>query len=174
MKKDNNPVQGSLFPELEPQEAHSAKPSKKNQKIEALKEENQKLEETIKAQKAEIEALKKEKASLQSKAEAFDDLMNSQSLFPIGIIAKNFGKSAIWLNKYLEGKKIQFKKPQGNGDDVWVLYAHYASRGYTRICWYDYSEDTKGRPLSKAHTYWTPKGMAFIRELLLKDGLIKD
>ena len=139
-----------------------------------MKEKIRQQEETIKAQQAEIEALKKENDALQSKAEAFDDLMNSKSLFPIGIIAKNFGKSAIWLNKYLEDKKIQYKKSQGNGEDLWVLYAKYASLGYTRICWYDYSEDTKGRALSKAHTYWTPKGMAFIRELLLKDGIIKD
>ena len=170
MKKKKNLVQGSLFPELESQQIQ--KPSKKTAKQvnEELKEENKQLKETVEAQKAEIETLKKENAALQSKASAFDDLAACRNLFPIGTIAKAFGRTAEWMNKYLADKGIQYKR-QG---DIWKLYAQYDSCGYTGIGWYPYSKDAKGRDLVRAHTYWTAKGMAFIRELLIADGLWED
>lgn len=171
MKKEKKypvPIQGDLFPELEPQEAHPAKPSKKSSKQiqEELKEENKNLKAQIEAKNAEIEALKKEKAALQSKANAFDDLVSCKSLFPINVIAKSFGKTAEWMNKYLEQKKVQYKR-----GDIWVLYAQYDKSGYTGTGWYTYGKDVKGRDLVRAHTYWTVKGMAFIRNLLIADGL---
>jgi anti-repressor protein len=172
MEQKTQPVQGTLFPELEPQEAHSAKPSKKTAKQikEELHEEIRQQQATIEAQKAEIETLKKEKIALQSKAAAFDELVNCRNLFPIGTIAKAFGRTAEWMNKYLADKGIQYKR-QG---DIWKLYAQYDSCGYTGVGWYPYSKDAKGRDLVRAHTYWTAKGMAFIRELLIADGLWED
>jgi len=167
--KKKNCVQGELFPELGTAEAQpkTKKSAKKQVDVNALMEELKKLKE---ANLQKIADLQKENEALKKKAEAFDDLMQSNSLFPTGVIAKNYGKSAIWLNQYLHQKGVQFEDPAG----VWKLYAKYQDKGYSRYCWYNYSEDTKGRPLSRAHMYWTPKGMAFIRELLLKDGLIKD
>ena len=166
--KKNNCVQGDLFPELGTAEAQpkTKKSAKKQSEVNALMEELKKLKE---ANLAKIAELEKENEALKKKAEAFDDLMQSHSLFPIGVIAKNYGYSAIWLNQYLYRKQVQYED-----GEVWKLYAKYQSCGYTRYCWYNYSEDTKGRPLSRAHMYWTAKGMAFIRELLIKDGLIKD
>lgn len=158
--------EGNLFPEFP--EA-TTKSGNKKSTVAKLKEENQKLKEQSKAQKAEIERLKKENSVLLPKAEAFDDLMASHSLFPLGVIAKNFGRTAIWLNQYLADKHVQYKR-----GDVWMLYSKYDQCGYTRVCWYNYSEDTKGRVLSRAHTYWTGKGMAFIRSLLIADGLLTE
>lgn len=168
MAKKENVIQGTLFPELEPQEAHPAKPSKKSSKQiqEELKEKIRQQEDVIKAKNAEIEALKKEKAALQSKANAFDDLVSCKTLFSLGTIAKSFGRTAEWMNKYLEQKKVQYKR-----GDIWVLYAQYDKCGYTGTGWYTYGKDVKGRDLVRAHTYWTVKGMAFIRELLISDGL---
>jgi len=167
MKKQNC-VQGELFPELGTAEAQpkTKKSAKKQVDVNALMEELKKLKE---ANLAKIAELTKENEALRKKAEAFDDLMQSHSLFPTGVIAKNYGKSAIWMNQYLHRKQVQYED-----GEVWKLYAKYQSCGYTRYCWYNYSEDSKGRPLSRAHMYWTAKGMAFIRELLIKDGLIKD
>ena len=167
MKKQNC-VQGDLFPELGTAEAQpkTKKSAKKQSEVNALMEELKKLKE---ANHAKIAELTKENEALRKKAEAFDDLMQSNSLFPIGVIAKNYGYSAIWMNQYLHRKQVQYED-----GEVWKLYAKYQSCGYTRYCWYNYSEDSKGRPLSRAHMYWTSKGMAFIRELLIKDGLIKD
>ena len=167
-------VQGTLFPELDDVAVSSSAeiespPKKKGQSVKELKEEILNLKKENSEKQNEIERLQKECAKLTSKAEAFDDLVQSNSLFTVNIIAKSFGRSAIWLNKYLHEKKVQYQ--QG---EVWVLYAKYASKGYTRICWYNYSEDSQGRPLQKAHTYWTGKGLVFIRELLKADGLLKN
>ena len=171
MAQKEQPVQGSLFPELEPQEAHPAKPSKKSSKQiqEELKEKIKKLEETIAVQNSELQDLKKENATLKVKAEAFDDLITCKTLFPLTTIAKAFGRTAIWMNEYLAKKGIQFK----NGE-IWTLYSKYDKCGYTGVGWYEYGKDIKGRALVRAHTYWTVKGMAFIREKLIEDGYWQD
>lgn len=147
------PIQGTLFPELEVTPSQKKDAKKKTSK--------QEYEEKIKK-------LEKENALLKEKADAFDELMSSNSLFTTTVVAKSFGKSAIWLNQYLKDKKVQYQ--QG---DVWVLYSRYQSKGYTRICWYEYSKDTKGRSMERAHSYWTAKGVLFIREILKKDGIIE-
>lgn len=173
MCKNDNYVQGSLFPAEEvvaqptPQKKSSS--PKKQQIIDELKKEILRLRDENSEKQNEIVRLQKECASLTSKAEAFDELINSNSLFPIGIIAKNFGRSAQWLNQYLHKKGVQFIR-----GEVWELYAKYANKGYTRICWYNYSVDSQGRPLQRPHTYWTAKGLVFIRELLKADGLIQN
>ena len=165
-KKKSRPVQLSLFPEME---SDAARIQRLEAKLDELTQHNSKLqEENASLQQANAE-LEKRNASLKKKAEAFDELMQSRSLFPVGIIAKNYGMSAIGLNQYLQRKGIQFSDA-----GVWKLYAKYQKCGYTRYCWYNYSEDEKGRPLSRAHMYWTAKGMEFIRQLLIADGLIED
>ena len=167
-------VQGTLFPELDDVAVSSSEEiktptAKKGQSVKELKEEILNLKKENSEKQNEIERLQKECAKLTSKAEAFDDLINSNSLFPIGIIAKNFGRSAQWLNQYLFKKGVQF-----NRGDVWELYAKYTGKGLARVCWYNYSVDSQGRPLQRPHLYWTGKGLVFIRELLKADGLLKD
>ena len=170
MSKKTDLQQGTLFPELDvTQTSAEVKPQakKKRKSAKEHQEEILNLKKQLSEKQVEIDGLQKQCNELKSKAEAFDDLIQSNSLFPIGVIAKNFGRSAIWLNKYLQEKKVQY-----NRGDVWLLYAKYQSCGYTRVCWYNYSEDSYGRPLTKPHTYWTGKGLAFIRDLLKADGLI--
>lgn len=159
-KNKQNVIQGTLFPEYEVKQPK--KSPKRPSYVKRLQSEKAKLEEKVKS-------LRRENNKLKQKAEAFDELINSASLFTTTVIAKSFGWSAIKLNQYLKQKQIQYQ--QG---EVWVLYAKYADKGYTRICWYDYSTDSKGRPLSRAHTYWTSKGLLFIRQLLKEDGLLRD
>lgn len=165
MKEQKDAVQGNLFPEygLEP----VSKPRRRNFKV--VNEENKQLTQTIESLRAEIASLKKENSTLLNKAKAFDELEKCENLFPIGTIAKSFGYTAEWMNKYLADKGVQFKR-QG---DIWKLYAKYDSCGYTGVGWYPYAKDAEGRDLVRAHTYWTIKGMAFIRELLIADGLWK-
>ena len=163
-------IQGTLFPELEPVQQPQEEVSKKKAKKQSVKapgysEEYVKmLEKEIQELKKKNDALQKENESFKEKAEAFDELIASKSLFTTTVVAKSFGKSAIWLNKYLEGKKVQYL--QG---DTWVLYAKYQSKGYTQICWYEYHKQTGAQ---RAHTYWTAKGILFIRDILKKDGII--
>lgn len=155
-----NAKQGTLFPELEVEAKQEPQCGIKKQSIKALQQKVAELQ-------AENQSLKKENESLKTKADAFDELAKSNSLFTTTVIAKSVGKSAIWLNKYLQEKRVQFL--QG---DVWVLYSKYQNKGYTQICWYNYNEDANGRPLEKAHSYWTGAGLLFIRSLLKEDGLI--
>jgi phage antirepressor YoqD-like protein len=150
--KEDNVVQGTLFPELEVEQ---------NQKPQEVKT------PTIKELQKRIDELEAENNRLKEKAQLFDEISKSNSLFTMTVIAKSVGKSAQWLNQYLQDKKVQYLK-----DDVWVLFAKYQSKGYTRICWYNYADDSKGRPLTRPHTYWTGKGLIFIRSLLKEDGLI--
>ena len=80
-------------------------------------------------------------------------------------IAKDYGKSAKWLNRYLCSKKVQYR--QG---EVWLLYQKYAEMGYTKSKTHTYADD-QGRQHSKLHTYWTQKGRLFIYDLLKADGV---
>ena len=173
MNKKNDLLQGTLFPDVDvaPRNASTeVKPQAKKQIQSATvqdDEEIQKLKKQLYEKQVEIEKLKEQCDVLKSKAEAFDDLIESNSLFTTSVIAKSFGRSAKWLNQYLQEKKVQY-----NNGDVWLLYSKYQSCGYTRICWYNYSEDSYGRSLNRPHTYWTGKGLVFIRGLLKADGLI--
>ena len=159
-------AQGSLFPEFDVDET-VRRVSKKESQVDILRQQNQQYREKVEQMELELAQLREEKSVLQKKAEAFDELIASRSLFPIGVIAKSVGRSAIWLNKYLQQKKVQYFR-----SDVWMLYSKYDHCGYTRVCWYNYSEDSQGRTLSRPHTYWTSKGFMFIRSLLEKDGLL--
>ena len=174
MKQKKSVTEGNLFPELEEKKVETKTP--RVTKRQAFEKEKQALLERLKAADDEkksllerIQTLEKDNKALKVKADLFDELISSTSLFPTTVVAKSFGWSAIKLNQYLKNKGVQFQ--QGK---VWVLYAKYANEDYTKICWYDYAEDDKGRKRTRAHSYWTAKGIMFIRELLTKDGLITD
>ncbi|MBR5598651.1 MAG: phage antirepressor KilAC domain-containing protein [Alphaproteobacteria bacterium] len=169
MSNNDGVVQGRLFPEYEVAVKASIKKTapKRKASVKELQNDVLRLSKEISEKQKEIERLQTECKKLSSRAEAFDDLIRSNSLFTIGVIAKNFGHTANWLNKYLHEKKVQFKRGK-----AWELYAKYANRDYTRVCWYNYGKDSQGQPLQRPHTYWTGKGLAFIRELLKADGLV--
>jgi prophage antirepressor-like protein len=103
---------------------------------------------------------------LQPKASYYDVILNTKDAISVTKIAKDYGKSAIWLNEYLHSKGVQFK--QG---DIWLLYAKFAEQGYT--CTKTHSHPAQnGEIHSKIHTYWTQKGRLFLYELLKKDGVL--
>ena len=154
--KEKNVTQGTLFPELEVSVPQPQPQAHKETLKDVVRELNKRVKE-----------LEQENSLLREKAEAFDELISSNSLFTTTVVAKSFGKSAIWLNQYLHSKGVQYQ--QG---DVWVLYAKHQGKGYTRICWYEYAQNSYGKSLERAHTYWTAKGVVFIRQLLKADGII--
>ena len=89
--------------------------------FQALKEEREKsrqLMDTVAVQNQQI-------AELQPKASYYDVVLNCKDLLSITEIAKDYGKSAKWLNNYLHDNKVQFK--QG---DIWLLYSKHAEKGY--------------------------------------------
>lgn len=145
-------IQGTLFPELEVEQ---------NQKPQEVKT------PTIKELQNRIAELEAENENLKEKANAFDELSNSPSLFTMTTIGQTFGKSAKWMNNYLAGKGVQY-----NNGEVWVLYAQYKGKGYAKTLYYKYGETQTGKARENPHTYWTGAGVVFIRSLLKKDGLI--
>ena len=125
-------------------------------------------EEQQKRQKLETEIAMKNQmiAELNPKASYYDVILQTKDMVAITTIAKDYGKSAKWLNNYLNEKGIQFK--QGK---VWLLYQKYAENGYTASKTHTF-EDNNGIVHSKILTHWTQKGRLFIYDLLKKEGIL--
>lgn len=129
-----------------------------NRQLALLKYQNTNLSNTVAIQNQQI-------AEMKPKVSYYDVVINCKDLISTSAIAKDYGKSAIWLNRYLHKKGVQFK--QG---DIWLLYQRYAEKGYTSTKTHSY-EGTNGEIHTKVHTYWTQKGRLFIYELMKADGM---
>ena len=128
----------------------------------ALKEErikNKQLETTVAVQTQQISELK-------PKATYYDVILNCKDLVSVTEIAKDYGKSAKWLNNLLHELGVQFK--QGG---IWLLYQNYAECGYTSTKTHSYLDENGGNH-AKVHTYWTQKGRIFIYNLLKGEGIL--
>ena len=127
--------------------------------IDSLKMENNMLTTTVAVQEQQISELK-------PKASYYDVVLNCPGLLAVSVIAKDYGKSAKWLNAYLHKKGIQYK--QGK---TWLLYQKYAECGYTctKTSTVPASDGTQH---TKVHTYWTQKGRLFIYDTLKSDGIL--
>ena len=116
-----------------------------------------KLENKIQAQQIK---------ELQPKASYYDVVLNCKDLMSISKIAKDYGWSAVKMNRYLHEKGVQYK--QG---DIWLLYQKHSGNGYTNTKTHSYIGDD-GLNHSKVHTYWSQKGRLFIYDLLKADGVL--
>ena len=103
---------------------------------------------------------------LQPKATYYDLILNCKDLLATTKIAKDYGKSAVWLNTLLHELGVQFKQ-----SDIWLLYQKYADKGYTSTKTHTYNKDD-GTYGAKVHTYWTQKGRLFIYSLLKSNGYL--
>lgn len=103
---------------------------------------------------------------LNPKATYYDLVLQCKDLISTTEIAKDYGKSAKWLNKMLADNKIQFK--QGK---IWILYKKYAEQGYTQTKT-DNFFDKAGEPHTKPRTCWTQKGRLFIYDFLKGLGVL--
>ena len=130
-----------------------------DQKLELAKQQNGSLIETTAVQAKQIEVMK-------PKADYCDMVLHSEGLMPITTIAKDYGKSAKWLNKWLHEHGIQYKQGQ-----IWLLYQKYADRGYMKSKTHTVY-DKNGDPTAKIHSYWTQQGRIFIYDQLKKDGIL--
>lgn len=122
-------------------------------------QEKKQLQLTVSVQNQQI-------AELQPKASYYDVVLNCKDLMSITEIAKDYGKSAKWLNNYLHEKGIQFKQA-----GIWLLYAKYADKGYTSTKTQTYN-GYDGTVHSKVHTYWTQAGRLFLYDLLKADDIL--
>ena len=130
-----------------------------NQKVEEMRQQNKTLETTVAVQTQQI-------SELQPKASYYDVILNCKDLVSTTEIAKDYGKSAKWLNALLHELGVQFK--QGG---IWLLYQKYAECGYTRTRTHNYL-DNSGNTHAKVHTYWTQKGRIFIYDLLKSRNIL--
>ena len=130
--------------------------------LDSVKAINVQLETTVKVQEQQI-------AELQPKASYYDIVLNCKDLVSTSVIAKDFGKSAIWLNQYLHDKGVQYK--QGGKNGIWLLYQKYAEQGYTGTKTNPYNS-TDGLQHTRVHTYWTQKGRLFIYDMLKTDNIL--
>lgn len=104
-------------------------------------------------------------AEYRLKASYYDVVLQTKDALSASEIAKDYGKSAKWLNNLLHDKGVQYKQ-----SGMWLLYQKYAEQGYTRSKTHTYSGND-GQQHSRLHTYWTQKGRLFIYDLLKKDGI---
>lgn len=121
--------------------------------------EKQQLETTVAVQEQQI-------AELQPKASYYDVVLNCKDLLSITSIAKDYGKSGVWLNRYLHQNGVQYKQGQN-----WLLYQKYAEKGYTSTKTQTFN-GVDGQQHTKVHTYWMQKGRLFIYDLLKANGLL--
>ena len=105
-------------------------------------------------------------AELSPKATYYDLVLQCSDLLTTTEIAKDYGVSAIWLNKLLAKNKIQFKQ-----SGIWILYQDFAEKGYTSTKTNSYT-DKEGVVHTKEHTYWTQKGRLFLYEFLKGEGYL--
>lgn len=137
-----------------------ADPVKRAERWIEEQKEKQKLITTVEVQRQQI-------IEMKPKASYYDVVLNCPDLISISVIAKDYGKSAKWLNSYLHSKGIQYKQ----GSRIWLLYQKYAQLGYTSTKTHSYP-DNKGKIHTSVHTYWTQAGRLFIYATLKADNIL--
>lgn len=127
--------------------------------LKSEREKTKSLTQTVAVQNQQI-------VEMKPKASYYDLVLNCPSLLSATEIAKDYGKTANWLNKYLHEKGVQFK--QGG---IWLLYQKYAEKGYTSTKTHTFN-GKDGKQHTRLHTHWNQKGRLFIYELLKQGGIL--
>ena len=130
-------------------------------------EEAEKLFRELKAEKMKnrdlsvlVEQLDTAVKALKIKGDFYDDVLSSEELIPMTVIAKDYGMSATRMNALLNAFGIQYKMRSG----YWVLYAQYQNMGFTKTITYRYPS---GR--TSIVMYWTHAGRAFLYRFLKEE-----
>lgn len=119
----------------------------------------------LKEEQEKNKKLTEEISVLEPKADYYDKVLNTSNGVSVSVIAKEYGKSALWLNNLLHKFKIQYR--QG---ETWCLYGNYDDKGYTCTKTHQYT-DEYGVTKAIMHTYWTQAGRKFIYDTLKKHGI---
>lgn len=127
--------------------------------IEELTGERQRLVEEVNVKNQVI-------GELKPKADYTDKILKNSGLVTITQIAKDYGMSAIEMNRKLHELGIQFKQ-----SDQWLLYSKYHGLGYTHSETVDIVR-AGGRLDVKMNTKWTQKGRLFLYNKLKESGII--
>lgn len=132
----------------------------------AVKKENETLKLKDVEQKEIIETQNNQITLMKPKASYYDLVLQTKNAVNITTIAKDYGLSAVTLNKKLHDYGVQYK--QGG---TWLLYQQYADMGYTKTRTGVYTNKA-GEEYASVHTQWTQKGRMFIYEILKEHGIL--
>ena len=132
----------------------------------AVKKENETLKLKTVEQKEVIETQNNQITLMKPKATYYDLVLQTKNAVNITTIAKDYGLSAVTLNKKLHDYGVQYK--QGG---TWLLYQQYADKGYTKTKTGVYTNKA-GEEYASVHTQWTQKGRMFIYEILKEHGIL--
>lgn len=113
-----------------------------------------------------IAVQQKQISEMKPKASYYDLVLQTKNAVNITTIAKDYGLSAVTLNKKLHDYGVQYK--QGG---TWLLYQQYADMGYTKTRTGVYTNKA-GEEYASVHTQWTQKGRMFIYEILKEHGIL--
>ena len=113
-----------------------------------------------------IAVQQKQISEMKPKATYYDLVLQTKNAVNITTIAKDYGLSAVTLNKKLHDYGVQYK--QGG---TWLLYQQYADKGYTKTKTGVYTNQA-GEEYASVHTRWTQKGRMFIYEILKEHGIL--
>lgn len=132
-----------------------------------------KLVITLKQEKEEKEKLKTENlkqrqiiGELKPKADYTDTILKNRKLVTITQIAKDYGMTAIEMNKLLHTLNVQYK--QGG---QWLLYKKYHTKGYVHSETFCF-QCSNGKEDVKMITKWTQKGRLFLYDLLKQQEIL--
>lgn len=132
----------------------------------AVKKENETLKLKTVEQKEVIESQNNQITLMKPKASYYDLVLQTKNAVNITTIAKDYGLSAVTLNKKLHDYGVQYK--QGG---TWLLYQQHADKGYTKTKTGVYTNKA-GEEYASVHTQWTQKGRLFIYEILKEHGIL--
>lgn len=132
----------------------------------AVKKENETLKLKTVEQKEVIESQNNQITLMKPKASYYDLVLQTKNAVNITTIAKDYGLSAVTLNKKLHDYGVQYK--QGG---TWLLYRQYADMGYTKTRTGVYTNKA-GEEYASVHTQWMQKGRMFIYEILKEHGIL--
>lgn len=120
------------------------------------------LATTLKEEREQRLIAEQRVSELQPKASYYDLILQNKSLLSVTQIAKDYGKSAQWLNDKLHELGVQYKQ-----SNTWLLYQNHAENGYTQSTTHVISDER-----NQLFTKWTQKGRLFIYELLKDNGIL--
>lgn len=118
------------------------------------------LEDQIRTKEERLQLQEHEIQKAAPKVEYYDSVLQAEGLIPTNVIAKEFGISAVSLNKILHQKGIIYRS-----GETWVLYNRFQNKGFTGTKTYNYT-DSLGRERTNIQTCWTEKGREFIHSIM--------
>lgn len=130
-----------------------------NKTVEQLKQKNNELSLCLEDREQQIRRL-------QPKARYVDYVLQSPTLVLTTQIAKDYGMSAVALNRKLYSMGIQYRVGR-----QWVLYARYQDKGYTHSRTIVIPREN-GMTETKMQTEWTQKGRLFLYGKLKEEGIL--